>query len=153
MNDELREIYEQDQADRRGVTVLPPSIKERDEARRLRVEAMLAEGMVQTPEDFFHAAMVFQHGGNGETVWKAYELAKIASEMGYERARWLTAAAYDRWLLYQGKPQKYGTQYTRGGRCWKLWTVDPATTDEERAEWNVPSLEQALQRASDMTCE
>lgn len=153
MNEELRELFEQDQADRRGLTVLPPHIQERDAQRRQRVEAMLAAGLAHTPEDFFHAAMVFQHGGSMETAWRAYELAKKASEMDYEPARWLTAAAYDRWLLYQGKPQKYGTQYTRGGRCWKLWTVDSTTTDEERAEWNVPSLEQALQRASDLTCE
>jgi hypothetical protein len=30
-----------------------------------------------------------------------------AAVLGHPKARWL-AAAYDRWLMYQGKPQKYG---------------------------------------------
>jgi len=30
--------------------------------------------------------------------------------------------------------------------------VDPATSDEERARWDVPALAEALRRAAHMTC-
>ena len=38
---------------------------------------------------------------------------------------------------------------TRGDR-WVLWPVDPATTDAERAEWDVPPLAEALRRAEEL---
>jgi hypothetical protein len=34
---------------------------------------------------------------------------------------------------------------------YSLWDVDPATTDEERAAWNVPPLAEALQLAEELT--
>lgn len=51
----------------------------------------------------------------------------------------------------QGRPQKYGTQYIAIADEWKLYSVDPATTDAERAAWNVPSLSEALAQAVSMT--
>lgn len=63
----------------------------------------------------------------------------------------LAAAAYDRWLVHQGKPQKYGTQYrSDDGEAFRLEEVDPATTDEERAEWDVPPLAEAQRMAEHM---
>lgn len=61
--------------------------------------------------------------------------------------------AYDRWLMHQGKPQKYGTQYQRVGRHVTFYRVDPDTTDDERAEWNVPPLAHALQRLERMNAQ
>jgi hypothetical protein len=150
MNDELRTMFEQDQADRQGE--LHPDIGKRDDARRARVEELIAADALQTPEDYFHAAMVFQHGQRLEHFWRAHELALKAAELGHlQPARWLAAAAYDRWLMHQGKPQKYGTQYRSDGARWKLWDVDPATTDAERAAWDVPSLAEALALAEELT--
>ena len=48
-------------------------------------------------------------------------------------ARWLAAATYDRWQMYQGQPQKYGTNFIYDGREHRLWEVLPDTTDEEAA--------------------
>jgi hypothetical protein len=53
--------------------------------------------------------------------------------------------------MYQGQPQKYGTQYIAEDGCWKLWDIDPATTDTERAGWDVPPLAEALAQAAEMT--
>jgi hypothetical protein len=92
--------------------------------------------------------MVFQHGTTVDDYWQAHELALKAAEMGYRKARWLAAAAYDRWLMHQGQPQKYGTQYRAEAGAWTLWKVDPSTTDEERARWDVPTLEEAKRRAA-----
>jgi len=61
-----------------------------------------------------------------------------AAELGSTRpARWLAAAAYDRWLMTGGLPQKYGTQFRFANGRWGLHEVDPTTSDEERARWDV----------------
>src|SRR6202011_3631592 len=54
--------------------------------------------------------------------------------------RWLAAAALDRLLVHEGQRQKYGTQYRTWGGAQMLVEVNPSTTDEERAEWDVPPL-------------
>ena len=152
MHQELRALYEQDQTDRRGE--LPTDLWERDERRRRRVEQLLDQGAVTDPEDLFFAAMVFQHGADRSHFLRAHELAMRAVELGSTRpARWLAAAAYDRWLMAGGRPQRYGTQYRSVNGRWVLHEVDPTTTDEERARWDVPPLAEALRRADQMTCQ
>ncbi len=74
MNEELRPIYLADQAER-GEEHLEPGIAGRDEVRRHRVQELLSAGEVHTAEDFFHAAMVFQHGRDVEDYRLAGELA------------------------------------------------------------------------------
>jgi hypothetical protein len=153
---ELQALYDQDQADRSAFEQLDHKQRrkmlQRDRARRQRVEELLGSEMLQAPEDFFHAAMIFQHGERLEHFWQAHELARKGAELGHPNCRWLSAAAYDRWLMNQGKPQKYGTQYTaRDNKPYRLWDVDPTTTDEERAAWNVPPLAEALRQADELT--
>jgi hypothetical protein len=149
VNDELRALYRQDQADRRHG--LPSDIEARDERRRRRVEELVAADALRTAEDWFHAAMVFQHGSRREHYRRAHELARRAADLGDRRATWLAAAAYDRWLMVAGLPQKYGTQYRADGDRWVLWEVDPTTTDQERAAWDVPPLAEARRQAEDMS--
>ncbi len=155
MNKELQALFEQDQADRRAFEQLDheqiQQMLQRDRERRQRVEELIGSEALQAPEDYFHAAMVFQHGEKLEDFWKAHELAMRGAELGHPDCRWLSAAAYDRWLMNQGKPQKYGTQYTtRDDGPYRLWDVDPNTTDEERAAWNVPPLAEALRQAEEL---
>ena len=149
MNHELRGIFEADQRDR-TLRPLPVSLAERDADRRERVDALIDAGGLVEPADYYHAAMVFQHGVELTDYWRARELALKAADMGYRQARWLAAAAYDRWLMNQGKPQKYGTQYRAIAGKWALSDVDPETTDEERSRWDVPPLAEAKRRATDL---
>jgi hypothetical protein len=149
VNEELRQLYEADQGDRLA-SEIPADVIERDRARRRRVAELLAAGAAEAGEDFFHAAMVFQHGEGLSDYQRAHDLALRAAELGHRPGRWLAAAAYDRWLMNQGRPQKYGTQYRGIGDRYELYEVDPTTTDEERAEWDVPPLAEALRRAGDM---
>jgi len=157
MNTELQALFEQDQADRSVFFEQldheqRQQVLQRDRARRQRVEELVGSEALQAPEDYFHAAMVFQHGETLEHFWRAHELARRGEELGHPTCRWLTAAAYDRWLMNQGKPQKYGTQYTsRDDEPYRLWDVDPSTTDEERAAWDVPPLAEALRQAEEHT--
>ncbi len=150
MNEELRALYEQDQADRQGHR-LAPGTGERDRGRRQRVAELLASGALQEASDYYHAALVFQHGDAPEDAWRAHELAGRAAALGHRAGRWLAAAAYDRWLMYQGRPQKYGTQYRAADGRWRLWEVEPATTDAERAAWDVPPLTELEAQAEELT--
>lgn len=145
MNVELRAIFEADQEDRRSG--MGPEMVARDRGRRRQVLELLTAGEVLDGPDHFHAAMVFQHGGSQESYRRARELAVRAAELGHRPGRWLAAAALDRLLVHQGHRQKYGTQYRMRGDELMLIEVDPATTDEERAEWDVPPLAVALGRA------
>jgi hypothetical protein len=65
-------------------------------------------------------------------------------------ARWLAAASEDRLLVRQGQLQKWGTQFGKKDGKWVLEDVDPAVTDEQRAEWDVPPLAEARERAEKM---
>lgn len=143
-NNELLMLFTADQQERMNH---PPydtpeywALRERDEERRQRVIEIVDAGDMQSAEDYYYGAMVLHHGGDVDEVLQAYTLAKQSAEMGYRPARWLTAATYDRWLMYQGKPQKYGTQIVPDGKRHRVWDVDSATTDAERAEWDVRPL-------------
>src|SRR4029450_8681176 len=119
MNDELLALYTADREERvdqpRMGTPEYTAMRERDRQRRLRAGAILSTLTSPAPADLYHAALLFQHGDKAEDAGRAYELAREVTERGDERARWMTAAAYDRWLMYQAKPQKYGTQYVHDG--------------------------------------
>lgn len=143
-NAELVRLHDEDQADRKGPykkidwSVVGP----RDQQRRARVNEILAAGGGKTATDYVNAALIFQHGETPEEVWRAHELALKAVELDPEHdfARWLTAASEDRFLVYQKKPQKWGTQFHAEGDKWVLDEVKSDVTDEERSEWNIPPL-------------
>jgi glycine/D-amino acid oxidase-like deaminating enzyme len=85
LNLELQAICDADQEDRQ--TQRWEGMVERDRVRRERVEELLATGVVQDGPDCFHAALVFQHGQTLDDFSRATELAKRATELGFERAR------------------------------------------------------------------
>lgn len=155
MNNDLHLMFEADKREHSNVpeygTPAYKAMRERDRQRRLQVAQIIAAGDAQTAEDYYHAARIYQHGDIPEDAWNAYTLARQAADLGHQLARWLSAAAYDRWLMYEGKPQKYGTQYVSDGIRQRLWDVDPTTTDAERAVWDVPPLAEQLFKAEEAT--
>jgi hypothetical protein len=154
VNEELRALFEADQADRAEWPTAdagpPEGLNERDAVRRARVEELIDADVLADPLDYFHVAMVFQHGGDRAHYLRAHELALRGAELGCGPARWLAAAALDRWLMFGGHPQRYGTQYRVIGGRWELWRVDPETPDEDRAAWDVPPLAEAQRFAVEM---
>ncbi|MEO5840684.1 MAG: hypothetical protein ABIQ73_21280 [Acidimicrobiales bacterium] len=149
-SDELSAMFEADQSSRRAQQM---SVDD-DRTRLHRVLEMLDRGELRTPRDYQHAAMVLQHGQAREHFHLAFELARRAAEAGHDGARYLAAAALDRWLMNAKLPQKFGTQFQRTalGR-WELWAVDPTTTDEERDAWSVPRLALQMERLREMNAE
>jgi hypothetical protein len=151
MNDELLSLYNADRQDHanqaKANTPEYRSMRARDLRRRKRVMEIMEKDDTFTAEDYFHAAQIMNHGDTPEDAERAHTFATRSSELGHRPARWLAAASYDRWLMYQGKPQKYGTNYIYDGRQDRLWDVDPSTTDAERAAWGVPPLAEQLRKA------
>jgi hypothetical protein len=127
------------------------AMRQRDQERRDAVQRLVADGRLQTGEDYYQAAWIMNHGDKPDDAWQAHKLALKAAELGHRPARWLSAASYDRWCMYQGRPQKYGTQYVSDGQRQRLWDVLPETTDEERATWDVPPLADQLRKAEEAT--
>lgn len=151
MNKKLREIFKNDQQERVdwkewGKSIPMEDVKKRDSARLQEVLSMIEAGELRDAVDYFHAAMVLQHGNEIAHYKLANELCEKALNLGEERAKWLYAATLDRYLMNSGnKFQKFGTQYRKNdeGR-WKLYPIDPATSDADRGQYNVPSLENLL---------
>lgn len=150
VNPELLRLFMEDQADRQGA--MPPDVQARDAARRQAVEAVLGSKVKLGADDYYHAAMVFQHGAEDADIARAHQLAKkaVALSKSHARARWLVAASEDRLLVRQKKKQKWGTQYSKQAGTWVLDEVDSTVTDAQRAEWNVPPLEEARRRLADL---
>lgn len=122
---------------------LPPQLAD-DVRRRIAVDSVLAAGGAQTADDFYHAAMVYQHGADTTSYRTAHELASRATALDPEHAdaRWLMAASWDRYLVDADRPQWYGTQY----RCDEqgLRRSEPVeagrVTDAERVAAGVQTL-------------
>jgi len=151
VNEELKKMYEDDVREKTNADwsdkKIVAEINKNDEKRKKRVKEIIAKGGLRSAADYHHAALIFQHGDTTADYKKANELAKKGMEMGDERSKWLYAATMDRWLVSQGKPQKYGTQFRKNKKGdWELGPIDPTTTDEERARFNVPPLSEALAR-------
>jgi hypothetical protein len=136
MNRELVILCEQDQTD---LKTQDPRRIERDRERRIRVMEIFQEGGFSEGVDYTMAALIFQHGEKLADWWTAYEFAQKAAELGTERSSWLGAAAYDRWLLGQMKPIRYGTQLVNFGGIYRLPKMDGLCTKEERSFWGLAS--------------
>jgi hypothetical protein len=153
-NRELLSLLFDDRAENRNVmagTEVYDRLRERDKARRDRVKALINDRWPENPEALYAAAWVLNHGDTSEDAFLGHRLAEKARDLGHAQARWLAAAAIDRSLMYAGKPQKYGTNIVPDGVGYRLWDVDPATTDEERIANDVPPLDEMHARATAMT--
>ncbi len=155
MNLELKSIFDEDQQE---CLNQPPDNTMEHKAIRMRIKVRMDKvGFISTTndslsgEDYFHACIIFLHGDCPQDFWQAYEYALRSVELQYTASKKFAAAAYDRWLMYQGKPQKYGLQYVPDGIRLRVWDVDPQTSDAERAKWDVPPLQRLYENAQETT--
>ena len=154
VNQELLSLMFDDRAENRDVLAgseVYDRLRHRDKARRDSVKALVNDGWPDDPEALYAAAWVLNHGDASDEAWLGHQLAAKARDLGHAKARWLAAAALDRSLMYAGKPQKYGTNIVPDGVAYRLWDVDPATTDAERIANDVPVLSEMQARAAAMT--
>src|SRR2546430_1913312 len=87
MNQELHDLFVADQTEpRRDTASDTPEywlLRERDAQRLQRVSELLAQGGVSALDDYFQAALIFQHGKTLQDIWQAHELARKAAEKRY----------------------------------------------------------------------
>ncbi|MDO9520605.1 MAG: hypothetical protein Q7L19_10375 [Pseudohongiella sp.] len=148
-NDELEQLYRSDQAARQAQPINWEELHVEDAARRERVFSILQAGGIRTATDYFHAAMIFQHGNSPDDIRLAHSFATIAASLdsNLPNANWLKAATWDRLLLNFDQPQWYGTQFVRDGAGkLTLYKMHPdVISDEQRAAWSVPTVSESLQ--------
>ncbi|HWI51633.1 MAG TPA: hypothetical protein VNT01_05770 [Symbiobacteriaceae bacterium] len=150
---ELECLFTADQADRtlfRAGQLDWEAVEAGDRRREAAVKLALQDGRLHTAADYYHAAMILQHGLRPEDYLLAHELCIVAITGGEERARWLAAASEDRFLRSIGRPQRFGTQHVRDeatGQT-RLYAVDPTGSDLVRAALNVPSPAEAERRVA-----
>lgn len=111
-NAEAASIFAADQAARRDPARIDWAVVAReDEGRRRRMRAMLDAGELQSADDFYHGAFIFQHGSTPDDYLLAHALAMVAVARGRADASWIAAATLDRYLQEIGRPQIFGTQF------------------------------------------
>jgi tetratricopeptide (TPR) repeat protein len=154
INAELTKLHDEERASRAHAPqgAVATGASQNDLARRKRVMEIVSQGGAREAEDYFHAAEVLQHSDKPEELKVAHESSLKALELNpdYPFARLLAATTQDRHLMSQGKPQLYGTQVKRVEGKWVLWEVDPTITDQERAKWDVPPLNESRGRVERM---
>lgn len=149
---QIQAIADADQATReKGILNKKTNLE--DQQRRIKLLALIPKAV--TVQDFANIALVFQHGDCTSLFMLANKMARMAINLAptgttkfkYGSIRWLYAATLDRALEYAtpSRAQKFGTQnFALGNDCIRMYVVDPRTTDEERAEFDVAPLEKLI---------
>jgi hypothetical protein len=81
-----------------------------DRLRRNAALQLIISGRLHTGSDFQKAALIFQHGTEDADYLLAHTMAMIALTKGCPGASLIAAATLDRYLMFMGKQQIYGTQ-------------------------------------------
>jgi hypothetical protein len=166
LRDELLGMMAEDQAARRRLLRHPrpatggparaPTGEEREDLERAReidarntarmraiVRARGWPGRSMVGEDGAHAAWLLVQHADADPAFQRTCLGLLgeavrAGEAGAADHAYLT----DRVLLAEGRPQRYGTQFTFAGGAWRPSPLaDPDRVDERRREVGLPSLD------------
>jgi hypothetical protein len=158
---ELAEMFKQDQSERidlpdNATAEQCAKVNVHDKEHRERVLTLMKEDKIQTGDDYYHAAMIMQHGGEAKSYMLAHVLATAAAIKGNKDATWLSAASFDRLMQGVGQPQIFGTQFKGTGPD-SLWTQDPIDPDlipdTVRKVFDVPTLAENQARRDKMNAE
>ncbi len=150
-NLKLQELYQADQSDRGKVYDSAEAVKElqlRDGMRKSLLVEMISRGEVNTPNDLYHAAVIFLHGAEPKDFLAAHRLSSMAAINGHRPSRWLMASTLDRFLMSVGYPQVYGTQFEHNAEDNKyqlrLPIDDSNILSWEKKFYNVPTVIERL---------
>lgn len=127
-------------------------VDQRDEQRHVEVRKLLAENRLKTSNDYYFAALIFQHSDKANDLMFGHILAMTAVAKGNFTAKWLAAATLDRYLNALGQPQIFGTQFHDAeGRATTMNPYDrSALSDFDRALWCVVPLKEQERILQDM---
>ena len=136
-----------DVAEQEKQGVIDPRIVQRHAERGAAVREMVEAGQVTKGMDRFHAAVLLVETSDLEMLKMSEQLAFQAADQGVELARRVAAEAIDKQLVIRRLPQRYGTQYewVHVLKAWRLYPIDPLTSDADRAAMGVPPLAEIRQ--------
>jgi len=148
-NIELQQMYESDQSSRMNGEIDWSVLNTQDSLRRIRVYELIKEGKLHTGKDYYHSAMIFQHGN--DTIASAMAVQQMHKALALDSTinRWLLAAAIDRDLMRRNQPQIYGTQFVKQGDAakWERYKIDSnKVSDAERKYYSVETLAEQKQK-------
>ena len=118
------------------------------QSRIEKVRAFNEAGELQSAKDYYNASWILVSSQKPDDLILARDLALESVERGDDRAFRIAATAIDKLLRIEGKPQRYGTQYEyiEFLRRWRLYPIDPATTDAERESMGIQPLRELYER-------
>ena len=152
-NEELKKMYDEDQKARMVPNIDWVQLSKSDSIRQKRVYELIHSGQLITGKDYYHSAMIFQHGIDTTASAMAVKMMKKAIDLDSTVNRWLLAAAIDRDLMRRDKPQIYGTQYIKMGQDakWERYKIDSTqVTDIEREYYDVETLAEQKEKERTM---
>ena len=109
-NAEMSAMFEADQAAREGGDIDWQTVMREDAARLRRTRELLDADALNTADDYYNAAFIFQHGDEAEDYLLAHVLAVRSLALGKAKAEWIAAASLDRYLQSIARGQIFGTQ-------------------------------------------
>ncbi len=147
----MEELYQasvHDLSSESGLGGMTPEVQERQKERLAVARTAWLEQHVKSAQDHLWCAAVLYESDDFEDLALAQKLALRANDLGEPRGLPLSAEITDKGLLKKGLPQRYGTQlvYDDLTRRYRMWNLDPATTDAERRLMGLPSLQELLSK-------
>ena len=119
------------------------ALAQRSMIRADKVGKMIQEKKVETAADHYNAALVLVQCTRENDLALAQEQGLAAAELGEPRGFRVAAEAIDKLMVKRGMLQRFGTQFVWEPvlRAWRLYPLNPRTTDAERTAMGVPTLE------------
>jgi hypothetical protein len=117
-------------------------LQQRHDRRAAEVREILEKEPPESTEDRLRAAVLLVETTDLESLSVAEKLGREVGMAGDKRGYRVAAEAVDKRLVRRGLPQHYGTQYewVTVLQQWRLYPIDPTTTDDERRAMQVPPL-------------
>ena len=113
------------------------AIKVLHTTERKHIDRMEREGAITAALD--HPGIVNVHSA-GSVDGKPYIVYERVEDCRTLEAVYPESGRDERVRMLRDQPQKFGTQTVERDGRHELWPVDPATTDSERAKWDLPTL-------------
>lgn len=132
-----------------GAAGLDPAVLDAQAQRFAAIVAWFDAGELVSPAQRFWAGATLVRSDEPMHLVLAESLGASAAVMGEHRGRLVQAEARDRTAILVGEPQPYGTQsvFVPVTGLWRLYAVDPRTSDDDRRAMGLPSLAELEARA------
>lgn len=151
----LHNMYANSVRDRTGegnFRTLNNEFVERQENRYEIVRGFIREEKLQSAEDYLYAGAILSTSTFEDDLIASAACGLKAAELGEDKGFRVAAESVDRRLMQRGESQRYGTQYyyVEVIEKWRLYPVDPRTTDVERQAMGVEPLSELMARVDEL---